>query len=162
MTQQQYPIDDTLSGARGAAASLAALATAVHETMSDPAATPDELRLVAHTLQAQAQRASLGAMSLAAHAGRLEAYAVAFASELERQAQFMQMAQAEVEQEAQKDARLYLDDTAPGREPLDEWMAGAFAGQWEDFWEPAIGVERETVERWYRAAFTRAVNVTEA
>ena len=157
MTNTAYPIDDTLSGARGAAACLASIATALTAATSEPAPTPDALRHVAQTLQAQAQRASLGAMSLAAHAGRLEAFAVAQAIEAERVARLLAAARAEVEQEAQKDAKLYLDDTAPGREPLETWMAEAFAGQWEDFWAGTLGVDRELAERWYRGAFERAV-----
>jgi len=151
------PIEDTLAGARGAAASLASIATLLAETTSEAAPTPEALRHVAQTLQAQAQRASLGVQSLAAHAGRLEAFAVAQSIDAERHTRVLAAARAEVEHEAAKDARLYLDDTAPGREPLAAWMAEAFVGQWEDFWQATLGVERELAERWYREAFTRVV-----
>jgi hypothetical protein len=157
MTTARYPIDDTLSSARGAAACLAQIASALTDATTEPAPTPDALRQVAQTIQAQAQRANLGVMSLAAHAGRLEAFAVAQAIEVERQERFVAAARAEVEHEAEKDARLYLEDTAPGREPLDTWAAEAFVGQWEDFWQATLGVDRETVAAWYRVAFERAV-----
>lgn len=155
---KSFPIDDTIASARGAAAQLAQIATTLAEAVSEPTPTPSTLRHVAQTVQAIGQRAGLAALSLAAHAGRLEAFAHAATLEAEATAQRHAAARAEVEQEATKDARLYLDDTAPGREPLEQWAAHAFEGQWQDFWEHGLGgVERDHALAWYVAAFTREV-----
>jgi hypothetical protein len=158
MTFPEYPIDDAIASARGAAASLASIASALAEAVSEPAPTPSALRHVAHTLQAQAQRASLGAMSLAAHAGRLEAFAHAQAMDAAERERQEAAARNEVEAEAERDAALYLKDNAPNRPTLATWAADAFAGSWDGAWEYSLPVEREQAEAWHLAAFSAAVH----
>jgi hypothetical protein len=158
MTTPAYPIDDAIASARGAAASLASIATQLAEAVSEPAPTPGALKHLALTVQAIGQRAGLAAMSVAAYSGQLTGYAHAAALEAEAEARRHAAARMEVESEAARDATLYAEDTAPGREPLEAWAAQAFAGQWEDLWHAGLGdVPRELAEAWYAAAFARAV-----
>lgn len=137
---------ETIAGIRGAAASLAQIASQV----TDAAAEPGEVRTVASIVQVNAQRAALACLSLAAHGGRLEAFAVAAA---ERVAEAI----AELEAEAERDARLYADDRrtsgAAGFPEPQDWAAGAF----EDTWEEGGALDRDAAWAAYLAAFMRAL-----
>src|SRR5262249_48714485 len=98
-------IEETLAGARGAAASLGQVAVLLAEAASEPG--PDaplvHLKHSAATLQVQAQRAALGAMAAGAAAARLETWAHALALR-------ETSARQEIESEARADASLFPND----------------------------------------------------
>lgn len=141
--------DDTRAGIRGAAASLAQVASQI----TGATAEPGETRTVAGIVQVNTQRAVLACLSLAAHAGRLETLAVV-------RADAEHAARAELEAEAQRDARLYADDkgTSGDAAPTpEEWAAGAFANTYED----GGVIDRDAAWSVYLAAFLGAVTGTD-
>jgi hypothetical protein len=78
MTQESYStytVRDTLLGVVGAAAGLAGIGESITETAREPINSAEHLKLTARTIQSAALRGALACMSLAAHAGRLEAFA---------------------------------------------------------------------------------------
>lgn len=144
------PIADTLAGARGAAASLGALASTLADAAACEPPTPEAVRHVAATLQSSAQRALLACLSLSTHAGRLEAFAHVqqLAREHERE---------RVEAEAATDARNYVAE-GETQEP-GAYAAEAFAAWTDDEGGPdafaPLGVDE--ARALYVAAFVRSV-----
>lgn len=138
---------DTRAGILGAAASLAALASTITDATSEP-----DTRNVAALVHASVQRAALACLSLSAHAGRLEAFAVVHADAIaaERQA---------LEAEAVRDARLYREDRATSGEhypPPEEWAEDAFGETWAHATAPHA-LDRDAAWAVYWEAFARAV-----
>jgi hypothetical protein len=143
-------VDDTLAGARGAAASLAQIASALVNAASTSPPTHETLRHVAGVLAASAQRATLACLSLSAHAGRLETFA-----HVEQRAR--EHERDRVEAEAATDARNY---TTEGETPEPgAYAAEAFAAWTEDEGGPdafaPLGVDE--ARALYVAAFVRSV-----
>lgn len=137
---------DALAGIRGAAASLAALASQITDAVAEAGATD---KLTAGLVHVNTQRAALACLSLAAHAGRLEGLASAHAEALAAE-------RAGLEAEAVRDARLYREDKAesPDTDYTPEaWGRDAFA----DSWEEGGALDREGAWACYWAAFTVAL-----
>lgn len=168
-------IDETVTDALGAAATLAQIATHVTDTAATPVDGPEQLKTKALGIQAQVQRATLAVASLAAHAGRLEAFAVVGRLEAEETARRAQADRDVVTAEARRDAELFAEDRAedPGAElSAEEWARDAFDGTWGDEWDPSVTdrvlcfpgarprtltLERESAWECYLAAFLEAV-----
>jgi hypothetical protein len=174
ITPTERHIDETVTDTLGAAASLAQIASHVTDTAATPVDGPEELKTKALGIQAQVQRATLALASLAAHAGRLEAFAVVgrlAAEGAERRAHADRVA---VTAEARRDAELFHEDRADnaGAElSAEEWARDAFDGTWGDEWDPAVmdrvlcypgaksrtlTLDRESAWECYRAAFLEA------
>ena len=139
---------DTRAGILGAAASLAQIAS----TITDATAEAGETRTVAALVHSSAQRAALACMSLAAHAGRLEAFAVVHADALAAE-------RAGLEAEAEHDARLYREDKVTSGEHCpspEEWATDAFGETWAYATAPHA-LDRDAAWACYWAAFARAI-----
>ncbi len=157
MTHEPYPIQDTLASACGASACLAQIATQLTDAASAEPSTPELLKHVAATIHAQAQRASLAIMSLAAHAGRLEAFAVAKAIAVAAARAEHAAAREAIEAEAATDARNYVNEG----EIAD---AATYAGEAFAAWtadeggpEAVAPLGLDEARAIYVAAFMRAV-----
>lgn len=140
--------EDARAGIRGAAASLAALASQVTDAVSEPG----ETRTVAGLVHANAQRAALACLSLAAHAGRLEAFAVVHADAIAAE-------RSALDAEAEHDARLYREDKATSGEHCpspEEWAADAFGETWAHATAPHA-LDRDAAWAVYVAAFMRVL-----
>jgi hypothetical protein len=152
-------IGDALAGARGAAAGLGSDAIHLAEAAAElPDNAPIELvKLTAHTLQARAQRAALGALAAGAAAARLEAYAHALAIEAQQHAAAATAVRQRLEAEAARDAGTYLAEGET--EDPESYAIGAFNTWLDDAGPEVIGaLTRQEAAAAYLAAFLRALS----
>lgn len=152
-------IEDTLLGVRGAAAQLGQIAAQIQELAGAPASDSSECRVRSRNVQTQTQRVALAASSLAAHAGRLEAFAAVLAIESDANTRRSIVARDVVTAQALRDAELYLEDqrdhpdTCPA---IEHWARDAFEESWKD-WQHSLGMLSGDALRIYLEAFVAAI-----
>jgi hypothetical protein len=152
-------IEDTLLGVRGAAAQLGQITVQIQELAVAPVADASDCRVRSRTIQAQTHRVALAASSLAAHAGRLEAFAAVLAIESDARTRRTIVARDVVTAQALRDAELYVEDERdhPGTCPtVDDWARDAFDESWKD-WQHSLGMLSNDARRIYLEAFVAAV-----
>jgi hypothetical protein len=142
-------ISDALAGAKGAAAGLGADAIHMAEAATElpDGASVELVRHVAHTLQARAQRATLGALAVNAAAARLEAFAYVLSNRLDA-------ARRELESIAAADARVYMHAVEHDgeHEPAEDYAAAAWDATVEEGEVPS-GIDASEARAVYVASF---------
>jgi hypothetical protein len=152
-------IQDTLLGVRGAAAQLAQIAAQILELATPLAPESNDSRVKSQGVQANAQRVALAACSLAAHAGRLEAFAAALVLEREELERRSVVASDVVTSQAFSDATLFMEDERDNPETcpdVDTWARDAFNESWKD-WQYSLGLLSSDALRIYLDAFAAAI-----
>jgi hypothetical protein len=152
-------IQDTLLGVRGTATQLAQIAAQIVELATPLAPDSCDPRVKSQGVQTNAQRVALAASSLAAHAGRLEAFAAALVLEREELERRSLVDSDVVTSQALSDAALYLEDQRDNFEtcpPVDTWARDAFDESWKE-WQHSLKLLSSDALRVYLQAFTAAI-----
>jgi hypothetical protein len=152
-------IQDTLLGVRGTATQLAQIAAQILELATPLASDSSDPRVRSQGVQTNAQRVALAASSLAAHAGRLEAFAAVLVLEREALERQSVVESDVVTSQAFRDAALYLEDERDNPEtcpPVDTWARDAFDESWRD-WQHSLGLLSSDALSIYLDAFAAAI-----